>query len=628
MKRKSPISVDRIQFCIYSQNQIEELSSVDQLPYDDRNDFLAEKSIEGIAVKIEFSNERLDKGTRRNVVLDFIDTTTRCVTTTKVVKLNISKNEYLKVIYVDFQAGEIKSGHTYKLRVSDTTASQTLSERTFHLIDESQLPAPYEWYEVCDCGIRPAWEDNLYKTLRTIDGQDYYVRFNIAQKFGAMLPPVLPELELRLYYPEMQQILTSFCEPICKGIYNYKENNWFVEYQFTTSPVCNGVFYAELLCMEYPIAGFAFDSNVEDEHGTWFGPYIQPLEEYTPDAANKLWASYPAPAGESHQIMTEDDFDKLIDSFIAEEKAKADPGLENEEITQETETVNTSVSLLPSLDSLTGLRAVKEKLSVYEHVVRFNKLRTERGLPSPSTPLHAMFLGSPGTGKTTVAKIIGTMLHRAGMLSKGHVVVRERAQLLGQNYNSESEKTLQALEEAQGGILFIDEAYQLYQPNDSRDPGKFVIETLLTALSDEQKRDWMLILAGYPDEMKRMFELNPGFKSRIPESNIYVFDDFSESELIEIAENYLSRYQYILTDEARTALHDRLRLDYKHRNKTFGNARHVINMIQTEIIPSMAIRVTNESVLSDNSLSEIISADIPRYTESITDIPRSRVGFH
>lgn len=160
-----------------------------------------------------------------------------------------------------------------------------------------------------------------------------------------------------------------------------------------------------------------------------------------------------------------------------------------------------------------------------------------------------MFLGSPGTGKSTVAKMMGVMLHRAGVQSKGHVVVRERATLLEQNYNSEAEKTMEAIEAAQGGILFIDEAYQLCQPNDPRDPGKFVIETLLTALADDSNHDWMLVLAGYSDQMKRMFDMNPGFKSRIPDSNIYVFDDFTESELMEIAEKYLERNNYTLSDE-------------------------------------------------------------------------------
>ena len=223
--------------------------------------------------------------------------------------------------------------------------------------------------------------------------------------------------------------------------------------------------------------------------------------------------------------------------------------------------------------------------------------------------------------------MIGVMLRRAGVLSKGHVVVRERATLLGQNYNSESEKTLQAIEEAQGGILFIDEAYQLFQSNDPRDPGKFVIETLLTALADESNRDWMLILAGYPDEMNRMFEINPGFRSRIPESNIYLFEDFSDTELLEIAENYLYRNRYCLSDDARTALADRLKADYALKKKNFGNARHVINLIETDILPAMAVRVTSADITDTDILTSILPCDIPQPQLPSDNQNRPRIGF-
>lgn len=314
------------------------------------------------------------------------------------------------------------------------------------------------------------------------------------------------------------------------------------------------------------------------------------------------------------EIKTEN-FDNVIESLLetSSEKPKGKEGFDNK-------------PLIASLNHLIGLKSVKEKLNVYERIVRFNKMREAKGLPVTSAPLHSMFLGSPGTGKTTVAKMIGIMLRRAGILSRGHVVVKDRATLLGQNYNSESEKTLEAIEEAQGGILLIDEAYQLYQQNDPRDPGKFVIETLLTHLSDESKRDWMLILAGYPDEMRRMFDMNPGFKSRIPDSNIYTFDDFSESELMEIAEKYLSRNNYRLSPAARKAFAKRLKTDYEHREKNFGNARHVINIIQTEILPAMAVRVTTKGIADKTSLTRIHSADIPGAIQR-KETHHRRIGF-
>ena len=151
----------------------------------------------------------------------------------------------------------------------------------------------------------------------------------------------------------------------------------------------------------------------------------------------------------------------------------------------------------------------------------------------------------------------------------------------------------------------------------------------MTALADESNRDWMLILAGYPDNMMKMLNMNPGFKSRIPDSNIYVFDDYTEQELMEIAENYLTSNHYSLSDEARSALAKRVNIDYLHRDKNFGNARYIINMIQTDILPAMARRVTSAETFDCKTLTEILPCDIPsrdttpaRHSES-----RQRIGF-
>lgn len=253
-------------------------------------------------------------------------------------------------------------------------------------------------------------------------------------------------------------------------------------------------------------------------------------------------------------------------------------------------------------------------------------LRAAKGLELFHSPLHAMFLGSPGTGKTTVARLMGKMLKKAGVLSSGHVVIKERSTLIGKYYNSEAKNTLEAIEQAQGGILFIDEAHSLFQADDPKDPGKFVIEALLTALADPDKDDWMLIIAGYPDEMKRLFELNPGFKSRIPESNIYTFEDFSEDELMEIAERRLEKLDFTLSSEASMALRRRLAGDYANRDCNFGNARHVMNLIHTEILPAMAIRVMDADLSDRRSLSEIQPSDIPMSVPTTT--PRRKpVGF-
>lgn len=629
MKRKTPISVDILQLYTYNRDETVDLGFIEKFPYDDRHDFLVDSFLGGIAVKIALSNYNIDKGARRNISLSLVDMTARCEVGKRQIMICLAKDDF-KFVHTHFpvESSELIAGHTYKLVVSDETASQTLAESIIHLLTKANRGEPTEWYEICDGGIRPSWKEGLFKSLNTVDGHDYMVQFNVMPQIGCLLPSVMPELEIRLYYPEGSCVKSFFKEPFCRNQENYDNRRWTVECIFETSEYVNGVFYAELLCMKCPIAGFVFDTTCANEvSGAWSGYEILPFEKYSHGAALELIDEYLPNRNDCNTISDKDSIDDLIDRFIASESKNSGDDVSKLDDSEEKDNVKgIKVDPLVALDQLTGLRSVKEKLRVYERVVRFNKMRADKGLPITATPLHAMFLGSPGTGKTTVAKMMGSMLRRAGVLSKGHVVVRERATLLGQNYHSESEKTLAAIEEAKGGILFIDEAHQLNQAKDPRDPGKFVIETLLTALSDNNNRNWMLILAGYPDEMKRMFDMNPGFKSRIPDSNIYAFEDFTEAELMEIAENYLARYCYTLSDDAYNALSVRLKADYSRHEKSFGNARHVVNMIETEILPSMAVRVINEGLTNDSALTEIQQADIP--SPLIKPIAsRSRVGF-
>ncbi len=636
MKRKSPISIDRIQFYVYDCDQIDELGFIYQFPYDNRHDFLVDRFLAGIAVKFEVSNDRFDKGARRYVSFTLVDMTERCEVATQTVKINLAADGF-KDGYIHFPAetSGIVGDHTYKLVVRDETSRLPLAESVIHLLDKATMGDPTEWYQICDGGIKPSWNSDVFKSLNTIDAHEYLVRFVVAPEICCRFLSVMPELEVRLYYPDGKNVKVFFKEPFCRDLENYKDNRWVIECPFETADDINGVFYAELLCMEYPIAGFVFDTvSDEDIRGVWFGHEIEAMDEYSPQASKALLDKHLERDGESDTTPGVDSLEEAIDKFIAselEDMKKGKMSTTEEAVVDDKSAEDVSEAKCKpvlSLDHLTGLHSVKNKLGVYERVMRFNKMREDKGLPVATTPLHSMFLGSPGTGKTTVAKLIGEMLRQAGVLSRGHVVVRERASLLGQNYHSESEKTLEAIEKAQGGILFIDEAYQLYQPNDPRDPGKFVIETLLTALSDESNQDWMLILAGYPDEMKRMFDMNPGFKSRIPDTNIYIFDDFTEAELMEIAENYLERNNYTLSSGAQKALITRLKSDHARRDKNFGNARHVMNMIQTEILPSMAVRVVSEGLTDDISLTEIREVDIPAIAPlAKPTTSRPRVGF-
>lgn len=263
------------------------------------------------------------------------------------------------------------------------------------------------------------------------------------------------------------------------------------------------------------------------------------------------------------------------------------------------------------LKSLIGLSQVKEQMATYRDMIRMAIQRRQNGLSVPPVSLHAAFMGNPGTGKTTVARLYGAMLKELGLLSSGHVVYKERSSLTGQNYTSEQELTLQAIQEAQGGVLVIDEAHNLYNPNDPRDPGKNVIETLLTTLSDEQKNDWALLLAGYSDGITRLFSIDQGFPSRIPERNRYHFQDYTADELMQIADSYCIRHNYFLSEEAREALRMKIRHDYRLRDEKFGNARYVTALLTSEILPAMASRLARRSPVSLFDMLTIEREDIP-----------------
>ncbi len=684
--------MERVQFCAYGSAERDEIVFIEQFRYGDRHDFAVGRDFCGIAARVEFHNRHISngayKGVRRKVTCALVDCASRCAVATRQVSVCMGKDEFVKFVYLNFPVSpeaEMGSGcgfpvspegkmdsdqgfpvspeggmnpdRAYRLVVCDEAAQETLGVSTVRLFSREVLGDPAAWYEARSGGVRPGWEMKFYKSVDAAEVWDYYVSFCLMQKMGPMPPLVLPELEMRLFQPD-GTVSSMFREPVC---HDFSGNNYWAEFLFEPDRRTGGVYYAELRSMGVPIAGFVFRTDGPEEAGEWHGEDVLPLGAYSPEKAEARFTRHFPP--QDTASAEDDEFDALLDRFIASEKERTASEEEPDSADSTADSASgeapegsiredsapgkpsqgnpwddsTSVKpsqaeaaanalLPPSLDGLTGLRPVKERLATYERVVRFNKMRADNGLPTSPAPLHAMFLGSPGTGKTTVAKMMGVMLHRAGLLSRGHVVVRERATLLGQFYSSESEKTLEAIEEARGGILFIDEAYQLFQPGDPKDPGKFVIETLLTALSDPDSRDWMLILAGYPDEMRRMLDMNPGFKSRIPDSNVYLFPDFTEPELMEIAENYLARNSYTLADDARAALRGRLAEDCARRGKNFGNARHVMNLIQTEILPAMAVRVTSEGLTDTSSLTEIRLPDIPRVIPLQSSRPH-RIGF-
>ncbi|MDE5733730.1 MAG: AAA family ATPase [Duncaniella sp.] len=269
---------------------------------------------------------------------------------------------------------------------------------------------------------------------------------------------------------------------------------------------------------------------------------------------------------------------------------------------------------IDELNGMVGLEEVKTKVQSVANVMKFFRMRKVKRLKVKPISLHSLFLGAPGTGKTTVARQMGRIMKECGVLSSGHVVEKDRSHLVGQYYSSTHENTLKAIEEARGGVLFIDEAYQLHAPEDPKDPGHDVLDTLMGVLSDESERDLMVILAGYTEKTLEMLELNPGMKSRFPECNHYRFADYSPEELLRIAEDYFLREEYLLTPEARYRLATRLEHDHRRAGQDFANGRHVITLIENRIIPSMAARATmsiGRGTIDEELLMTILPEDIP-----------------
>ena len=274
--------------------------------------------------------------------------------------------------------------------------------------------------------------------------------------------------------------------------------------------------------------------------------------------------------------------------------------------------IKANENALEKLHSMIGLTELKTQINELIALAKLSAMRKSKGYPTKPQQLHFAFLGNPGTGKTTIAKLLGQIYKELGLLSKGHVVMEERSTLMSQNWGGEGELVNKALEKAKGGILFIDEAYDLVTENKT-DPGKLIISALLTAMADPENRDLMVIFAGYTMPMERLLSINEGLRSRL--RKLY-FQDYNEAELLEIAHLWLGRNCYSLTPDAEKQLKMVIQTAYASRNESFGNGRYINNLFENEIQPAMAKRVVESCDLSDDKvLTTIEACDIPNYNK-------------
>jgi probable Rubsico expression protein CbbX len=261
-------------------------------------------------------------------------------------------------------------------------------------------------------------------------------------------------------------------------------------------------------------------------------------------------------------------------------------------------------------EELVGLAPVKSRIREIAALLLIDKLRRNLGIASANPGLHMSFTGSPGTGKTTVGLKMADILYQLGYVEKGHLLTVTRDDLVGQYIGHTAPKTKEVLKKAMGGVLFIDEAYYLYKPDNERDYGSEAIEILLQVM-ENQRDELVVILAGYKEPMDRFYESNPGLSSRI--TNHIDFPDYSVDELLQIAKLMLEEQQYQLTPKAEVALAEYIK---KRKEKPlFANARSVRNALdRARMRQANRIFDSRGQVLTKKELVNIEAEDILQST--------------
>lgn len=258
------------------------------------------------------------------------------------------------------------------------------------------------------------------------------------------------------------------------------------------------------------------------------------------------------------------------------------------------------------LGALIGMEEMKRMIKEIYAWVYVNKKRAEKGLKSEKQVLHMMFKGNPGTGKTTVARLIGNLFKKMDVLTKGHLIEAERADLVGEYIGHTAQKTRDLIKKAQGGILFIDEAYSLGRGGE-KDFGKEAIDTLVKHMEDKQ-HEFVLILAGYSREMDDFLLLNPGLHSRFP--IVMNFPDYSVEELLQIGDKMLREKQYMFSHDAARKLREHLHWIKSLRNDTgFSNGRYIRNIIERSI-RKQSMRLLIDNTFTRRDLKTLLSTDL------------------
>ena len=352
------------------------------------------------------------------------------------------------------------------------------------------------------------------------------------------------------------------------------------------------------------------DSMFED-----YDDFEKLLMDFVNDGFEKVEEDVSEETTEDDEELLDDEPEENVDNDVDEDEDDT-PTVTDGEIEQN-DTHSVKVQILhpiknarKELDRLVGCRDIKRRMDELLSLTRYNSMKREMCPESKQheVSLHSVFFGRPGTGKTTVCKIFGSLLHDVGALSKGHVVVCDRGTFIGTLWGDEERAMRQVVDLARGGVLMLDEAYLLNGQN-TNDPGKMVIQLLMNLLADEKQRDLAVVICGYKEPMMKLLEMNPGLHSRFP--NRFEFADFSFEELLDITQQRIREYDYHFTRSAWEKYKLMLQEAYAQRDPmTWGNARFIANQLDRIYLQHARRCVSHSKKMDRQHLQTLTPADI------------------